>query len=148
MQILVKHGVFVDKPPSDVFAFLSDPKKMTEWQSTNFKVKGMTKANAQTGKLQQGTRVQDARNVLGQEIDGEWEVVAFDQDKRLGLRVTQGPVPWEMTYTLVALESGTFLTAEGGGDLGRVPMSAMAANRSCQRLLVQDLQTLADILDK
>jgi hypothetical protein len=148
MQILVKHGVFVDKSPSDVFAFLSDPKKMTEWQSTNFKVKGMTKANVQTGKLQQGTRVQDARNVLGQEIDGEWEVVAFDQDKRLGLRVTQGPVPWEMTYTLVALESGTFLTAEGGGDLGRVPMSAVAANRSCQRLLVQDLQTLADILDK
>jgi uncharacterized protein YndB with AHSA1/START domain len=148
MQIMVKHGVFVNKSPSDVFAFLSDPQKMPEWQSTNFKVKGMTRASPQHGKLQQGTRVQDARNVLGQEIDGEWEVVAFDQDKRLGLRVTQGPVPWEMTYILQPLETGTFLSAEGGGDLGKVPMSASAANRSCQRLLVQDLQTLADILDK
>lgn len=148
MQIKVKHGVYVNKSPADVFVFLSDPHKMPQWQSSDFKVRGTTKAHPQHGRLQHGTKVQDSRNVLGQEIDGEWEVVAFDQDKRLGLRVSQGPVPWEMTYTLEPLESGTFLSAEGGGDLGKVPMSAIAANRSCQRLLEQDLHTLADILDK
>jgi uncharacterized protein YndB with AHSA1/START domain len=147
MQVRVKHSVFVSKPPTDVFEYLSDQDRMPEWQSTNFKVKGVSKASAH-GKLQHGTKVHDTRNVLGQEIDGEWEVFAFDQDKRLGLRVTQGPVPWEMTYTLEPLEGGTFLAADGGGDLGKVPMSAVAANRSCQRLLEKDLETLADILEK
>src|SRR4051812_20360895 len=110
MQIKVKHGVFVNKSPAVVFAYLSDHTKMPEWQSTDFKVKGASKVSAH-GKLQQGSKVHDTRNVLGQEIDGEWEVVVFDQDKRLGLRVSQGPVPWEMVYTLEPLESGTYLSA-------------------------------------
>ena len=38
-QIKVKHGVHVNKPPAEVFAFLSDPDKMPQWQSSNFEVK-------------------------------------------------------------------------------------------------------------
>jgi len=148
MQIKVKHGIYVNKSPADVFVYLSDHQKMPQWQSTNTKIRGVTKAHPQHGRLQHGTKVQDSRNVLGQQIDGEWEVVAFDQDRNLGLRVSQGPVSWEMTYTLEPHESGTFLSAEGAGDLGNVPMSTDAANRSCQSLLEQDLRTLADILGK
>jgi uncharacterized protein YndB with AHSA1/START domain len=145
MQIKVKHGVQVAKPPAEVFAFLSDPSKMPQWQSTNFEMKDRKAATPQ-GTLKQGTRVSDRRNVLGKEIDGEWEVVQHDQDKRLVLKVTKGPVPWEMSYTLEPLEGGTFLTAEGGGDMGDLPMSSTAASHACQRLLEDDLATLADIL--
>lgn len=148
MKVKLKHGVYVNKTPGEVFEFLSDPDKMTQWQSTMFEVKGKNKANAH-GKLQRGTKVQDRRNVLGKELDSEWEVVDFDQDKRLVLRVTKGPaMPWETTYILEPLEGGTYLSAEGGGDLGNVPMSAITAHRSCQRLFEQDLSTLADILEK
>lgn len=147
MKIRVKHGVFVNKTPTEVFEYLSDHDKMPQWQSTDFKVKGITKASAH-GRLQHGSRVHDVRNVLGQEIDGEWEVFDFDPDKRLGLRVTKGPVPWEMVYSLEPLEGGTFLSADGGGDLGNIHLHAVAANRSCQRLLEKDLATLADILEK
>ena len=146
-QIRVKHGIHVGKPPADVFAFLSDPDKMPQWQSTNFEVKGKSNAGGK-GHLQHGTKVHDRRNVLGKQIDGEWEVVDLVQDKKLVLRVSQGPVPWEMTYTLEPLEGGTLLTAEGGGDIGNVPMSASAANNSCQSLLENDLRTLAHILEK
>lgn len=145
-QIKVKHGVHVNKPPAEVFAFLSDPDKMPQWQSSNFEVKGKSKAS-EKGKLQKGTKVHDRRNVLGKEIDGEWEVADVEQDRRLVLRVANGPVPWEMTYTLEAMEGGTYLSAEGGGSLD-VKIAPAAANRSCQRLLEQDLATLADILEK
>lgn len=147
MQVKVKHGIAVSKTPDVVFAFLSDPDKMPQWQSTNYEVKQKEKAS-KAGKLQHGTKVHDQRNVLGKKIDGSWEVAEYDQDKRLVLRVAEGPVPWQMTYTLESLEGGTYLSAEGGGDLGKVTMSAVAANRSCQRLLEQDLATLADILEK
>jgi uncharacterized protein YndB with AHSA1/START domain len=146
-QIKVKHGIHIGKSPSDVFAYLSDPDKMPQWQSTNFQMKDKKQASGK-GHLQKGTKVHDRRNVLGKEIDGEWEVADFVQDQKLTLRVSQGPVPWEMTYTLEPFEGGTMLTAEGGGDLGSVPMSATAANRSCQNLLEGDLKTLAHILEK
>jgi uncharacterized protein YndB with AHSA1/START domain len=146
MQIKVKHGIQVGKPPATVFAFLSDPNKMPEWQSTNFEVADKKEA-AGDGRLKAGTRVHDRRNVLGKQIDGEWEVAQYEKDKKLVLRVTKGPVPWEMTFTLEPLEGGTWLSAEGGGDLGELPMSAAAAGRSCQGLLEKDLATLADILD-
>jgi uncharacterized protein YndB with AHSA1/START domain len=146
MPIRVKHGIALEKPPAHVFAFLSDVDKMPQWQSTNFGVKEKTKAGGD-GKLQRGTRVHDVRNVLGQEIEGEWEVVEHEKDRKLVLRVTKGPVPWEMTYTLEPLEGGgTWLTAEGGGELGKLPLSSVAASRACERLLYDDLSTLADIL--
>ena len=147
MKIKLKHGLYLNKSPAEVFAFLCDPDLMLHWQSSMFEIKGKSKANAH-GKLQKGTKVHDRRKVLGKEIDGEWEVVEFDQDKRLVLRVASGPVAWQTTYTLEPHEGGTFLSAEGGGDLGNVPVPPGAAHRSCQLLFQQDLNTLADILEK
>ncbi len=147
MQVRVKYGVHVDKPPGAVFAFVSDASKMPLWQSSDFTVKE-TKGADHAGLLKKGSVVHDVRKVLGKEIEGEWEVADHEQDRRLVLRVTKGPVPWQMTYMFEGLEGGTFLSAEGGGDLGKLPVSASAANRSCQNLLVQDLHTLADLLEK
>lgn len=146
MQIKLKHGIFVNKPPTAVFDYLSNPDNMLHWQSSMFEIKGKTKVS-QHGKLQHGAKVHDRRKVLGKHIDAEWEVIDFVQDKKLVLRVSQGTTPWETTYVLEPHEGGTHLAVEGGGDLGPVPVSASAAHRTCQRMFEQDLTTLADILE-
>jgi uncharacterized protein YndB with AHSA1/START domain len=145
MQVKVKYGVHVDKPPQVVFEFVSDPNKMPLWQSSDFSIRHRTGLD-QAGLLRKGSVVHDVRKVLGKEIDGQWEVVDHEKDQLLVLRVTQGPVAWQMTYTFEPLEGGTWLSAEGGGDLGTLPIPPSVANRSCQSLLVQDLNTLADIV--
>jgi uncharacterized protein YndB with AHSA1/START domain len=147
MHITVRHGITIDRPAPEVFAYLSDPTRMPEWQLSNFKVKDQKKTSSK-GKLKKGTRVRDQRNVLGKEIDGEWQVVDFVQDERLGLKVTDGPVPWEMTFTLEPHgKKKTFVAVEGGGDLGKLQVSDRAASRACQRMLERDMETLADILE-
>lgn len=146
MQIKLKYGVYVDKPPAEVFAFLADPDRMTEWQSSMFEIKGKKNAKA-NGKLQKGTKVQDRRNVLGKEINSEWEVAEIDEDKRLVLKLTAGLANWETSYSLQPLDNGTYLSADGSGDLGDVPMSSVAAHRTCQRMFEDDLTTLSDILE-
>lgn len=153
-DIKVKHGIYVDKPPQDVFAFLADPDKITQWQATSYKVarKGQgagaaAGAGGGKGKLQRGERVHDQRNVLGKDVEGEWEVAEYDQDKRLVFRMVQGNIKWEMAFTLEAQNGGTMLTAEGGGDLG-TGLSAAAASRGGQNLIENDLKTLARILEK
>jgi uncharacterized protein YndB with AHSA1/START domain len=146
MQIRLKYGVYVDKPPAEVFNFLADPDRMPEWQSSLFEVKGK-KGMAGNNKLQKGAKVNDRRNVLGKEIDSEWEVAEIDEPKRLVLRLTAGLANWETTYTLSPLDNGTYLAADGNGDLGDVPMSSVAAHRTCQRMFEDDLTTLSDILE-
>ena len=146
MQIRLKYGVYVDKSPTEVFNFLADPDRMSEWQSSLFEVKGK-KGMGGNGKLQKGAKVNDRRNVLGKEIDSEWEVSEIEQDKRLVLRLTAGLSNWETVYTLSPLDNGTYLTADGNGDLGDVPMSAVAAHRTCQRMFEDDLTTFSDILE-
>jgi len=146
MQIKLKYGVYVDRPPSEVFAFLSDPDRMTEWQSSMFEIKGKKNATNH-GKLQRGTKVQDRRNVLGKEINSEWEVAEIEPDKRLVLKLTAGLANWETSYSLQPLDNGTYLSADGTGDLGDVPMSAVAAHRTCQRMFEDDLTTFSDILE-
>ncbi|TMQ14009.1 MAG: hypothetical protein E6J91_16905 [Deltaproteobacteria bacterium] len=146
MHIRLKYGIFVNKPPSVVFDYLSDPDNMLHWQSSMFEIKAKTKANTH-GKLQHGTKVHDVRKVLGKKIDGEWEVIDHVKDKKIVLRVSQGPAPWETTYLLEPHEGGTHLAVEGGGDLGQVPVTASAAHRTCQKMFEQDLTTLADILE-
>ena len=146
-QIQIKQGIYVDKPPQDVFAFLSDPDKITEWQATSFKVSKKGGAGGKA-KLQKGERVHDQRNVLGKDVDGEWEVAEFVQDKRLVFRMVQGNIQWEMAFNVEPHEGGTMLTAEGGGDLVNIPLKGAAANREGQQLMANDLRTLARILEK
>jgi len=145
-QIQVKHGIYVDKPPQDVFAFLADPDKVTQWQASSYKVS--KKGGGGKGKLQKGERVHDTRNVLGVDVDGEWEVVDYVQDKKLTFKMVQGNIQWQMAFTLEPHEGGTMLTAEGGGDLGNIPLKGAAASREGQNLMATDLKTLARILEK
>jgi uncharacterized protein YndB with AHSA1/START domain len=148
LRVKLKYGVYVEKSPAEVFSFLCDADRMTEWQSSMFEVKGKARLSDQ-GQLQRGTRVQDRRNVLGKELDSEWEVAEMEQNKRLVLRVTEGPAkPWETVYTLEEMNGGTYLSADGGGNLGQVPMSSSAAHAACQRMFEQDLRTLVDIIEK
>jgi uncharacterized protein YndB with AHSA1/START domain len=145
-QVKVKHGILVRRPPADVFAFVSDPDKMPIWQSTLHQVKD--KKETKQGKLQKQARVRDHRNVLGKDIDSEYEVVDYQQDKSVTLRVAEGPVSFQMKWDLEAVDGGTFFTAEGGGDLGDLELSEPAAQASAQHLLESDLKTLRDVLER
>jgi len=146
MPVKVKHGIRINRSVQDVFAFISDPDNMPKWQSTLHNVKGKQKTKGD-GKLQHQARVRDERNVLGKEIDSEYEVVNFQQDKTLELMLVNGPVSFRMRWDLEAVDGGTFLTADGGGDLGNLGMSDQAANNACQHLLEGDLRTLRTLLE-
>lgn len=146
-NVSVRHGILIRRPPSDVFGFISDPDNMPQWQSTLYDVK--EKRNARDGgKLQRATRVHDKRNVLGKDIDAEYEVVDFEPDRRVTMEVVDGPVSFRMQWDLEAVDGGTYFTASGGGDLGDLRMSDRAAARSAQHLLEQDLETLRELLEE
>lgn len=147
MKIKLRYGLYVSKLPSVVFEFLCDVDRMPEWQSHLSETTSRSNATAR-GKLQRGTKVHDRRNVLGKHVDAHWEVIDYDKDKKLHLKMISGTMPWETIYILEAFEGGTFLSALGDGDLGQVQMSALAAHRACQSMFERDLNTLSEILER
>lgn len=148
MKVNMKHQLKLAKSPSEVFEYLSDPDKMPEWQESMKKVKGKSNATAK-GKLKHSTKVKEGRNIFGQDFDSEWEVVEFEQDKKLRLRVTSGPMPWETVYHIEPDgNGGTLLTAEGEGDPGNVPMAPAAVQQTAQNTFEKDLKKLKKIIDK
>ena len=147
MRFRVKHGIFVERQPDEVFAFVADVDNSPKWQSTLFDVND--RADVNNGQLQARARVRDARNVLGKKLDVEWQVIDFEPGKRMTMEVVKGaPVYWKMTFEVEPVDGGTYLTGEGGGDLGEIGIPPAAFSRSCQHLLENDLATLRDILEK
>jgi hypothetical protein len=143
--IRVQGGVQVNRPSSQVFSFLKDVDRFPEWQHTNFEIQ--EKKGLRSGALEAHGHVKDRRNVLGKEIESEYEVTDLQEGRSISLEVKEGPVYWQMTYTVADVGGGTYVTASGGGDLGQLKTDVGVAAKACQRMLETDLHTLRDILE-
>jgi uncharacterized protein YndB with AHSA1/START domain len=146
MIMNVKHGVHIKRKPNEVFAFVSDPDRMPQWQSTLHNVG--RKANLANNKLKHGSRIRESRNVLGLNLDSEYEVVEYEQDRKLTLQIVEGPLSWRNQWTFEPQDGGTWFTAEGRGELLGLELPLGAANIAGQHLLEGDLATLRDLLER
>jgi hypothetical protein len=145
MKIRVKSGVQVNKPAKEVMSYVQNVDRFPEWQGTLFKI-GETKG-VEGGRLSRSAAVTDRRNVLGKEIESQYAVTDVKEGKSFTMEVKEGPIYWAMTFSVEEVDGGAFLTAEGGGDLGKIALSEGATARSCQRMLETDLHTLRDALE-
>ena len=75
----------VDRPPADVFAYLTDAARLPEWQETAIEVH-------LDGPMRQGARMREIRRGRGGErVESEVEVVAYEPDRVFDVRVLEGP---------------------------------------------------------
>lgn len=147
MRTRVTHGIFVAKPPQEVFDFVADVDNSPKWQSTLFNVNEKTAAS-HTGHLQAHTKVSDARNILGKTVESQWQVIEYEPGSKITMEVVEGSsVYWRMTFTTEPVDGGTFLVGNGGGDLGEMDISPAAFSSGCQLMLQNDLATLQQILE-
>jgi hypothetical protein len=146
MNVRVKHGTFVERPAEEVFSFLADVDNHPKWQSALFRVE--EKENVSNGQLRVNSQVRQAWNVLGKAYEVDWQVIDYQPGRKITCEVVEdAPVYWQMTFEVEPVNGGTFLTGDGGGDLGDLGIPAVAVGRSCQHLLENDLATLRDILE-
>jgi uncharacterized protein YndB with AHSA1/START domain len=147
MQVKIQHGVLINKPVADVFAYVSNPENMIHWQSGMHQV--TEKRDLANARLRGGAQVRDKRNILGKDIDSRYEVVEFEQNRILHMRLVDGPISFQMRWTFEESDGGTWFQANGGGDLGDLPasLSERGTQRQAQNLLRHDMETLKDILE-
>jgi uncharacterized protein YndB with AHSA1/START domain len=133
----------VDRPAEEVFAYLTDPDKLPEWQS-------MVSESRQDspGPMDVGTRVTNVRNFLGRRIESQAEVTALEPSRRFDLRVVSGPVPFRISHTLESSEGTTTINVEAEGEPGGFfKLAEPLVGRQAERQFKNDYATLKDLLE-
>jgi uncharacterized protein YndB with AHSA1/START domain len=117
--------VQIARSPDDVFAFVTDPAKLSRWQDAE-EVQQLT-----DGPVRAGTRFREVHKVMGRHRVELTEVVECDPGRVFHIRVVEGPPVdgrWDFTPT-----------ADGGTRLTLTPLAhlhgrARIVNRALEQM--------------
>lgn len=137
----MEHTVVIKRPPSEVFAYLTDVSKLPEWQSSAAEA-------SVDGEVRLGARVREVRRLLGRRGESTLEVSEFEPDRKFSLRVISGPLPFEVRHTLTEENGGTRLDWVGEADTSKFPRIAvrMVAG-AVEAQFKADLERLKSLLE-
>ena len=140
-MIQFEFSLDIDRPPAEVFAYITDAERLPEWQSS------AVEAHWQ-GEKARGTRIKEVRKFLGRRMDSELEVTEYEPDRRFALKVLSGPVPFTVSQVLEARDGGTRLTFVGEGEPGGFfKLAEPIVGRVAERQFRSDFETMKDLLE-
>lgn len=96
--------VTIRRPPSDVFAFVADGSNAPRWRS------GVLDIALVSGKGVGATYRQGVKGPGGRRIAADYEITAFEPDRRLAFKAIAGPVRPTGEYVFAQAGEGTTLT--------------------------------------
>jgi uncharacterized protein YndB with AHSA1/START domain len=104
----------IERPVEEVFAYVTDPEKLPEWQPTTLAVTKET-----DGPMGKGTRLREVRRgPLGKRVESLVEVSEYEPNRRFGLRILSGPLPIDGHHEFEPTEAGTRLVFVAEGQPG------------------------------
>lgn len=138
-----EHSVVIDRPPDQVFAYMTDPGRISEWQAS-----ALEATQESPGAMAVGTRVREVRKFLGMRMESVVEVTAYEPGKAFGLKVVSGPIPFEVRQTFEPADSGTKIDVVIEGEPGGFfRLAEPLVVRAVGRELANNLATAKDLLE-
>jgi carbon monoxide dehydrogenase subunit G len=103
----------VDRRPEAVFDYLTDPSKVTEWQTAKTSVESLT-----DGPPHLGTRVRErTKPPGGKEFEQVVEFTEFERPLRVRTHIVEGPYPVDGTWSFEPDGPGTRVSFVAEGPL-------------------------------
>ena len=135
----------ISRPPKDVFDYVDDLSRHTEWQS------GLVSVEVESqGPTQKGTRAKETRKVPGGKQTYLYEMTEHDPPRAAGFQVLTGPVRPRGRVTFTPLDDGKrtrvdFTIEFAGHGLGKLLIPFV--NRDARKSVPGDLQMLKQRLE-
>jgi len=137
------HTIEIERPPQEVFAFVSEPSLYPRWQPSLVRVEPDDR-----GPLRVGSEATEVRRFLGRELETTWTCVEYQPCERSAIECADGLVPFRGTFTLEPCAAGTRFTWTvelsgratrlGGPLVGRTTRSELRANASALKALLEE----------
>jgi len=135
-------SIVINKPPGDVFAFVTNHDNTTKWQN------GVDAVIPDGPPNVVGSKYTEVRKFMGQEMKSVMEITAFEQDSKWAARVLKGPVPFVVTATFTAEGSGTKMhTTVEGEPKGFFKIAGGMLESQLTKSLQEDAKTLKKLLE-
>jgi uncharacterized protein YndB with AHSA1/START domain len=99
-----EHTIEIRRPIGDVFGFLTDPRNTVLWQPAVIEARRLTEEP-----IAVGSRFVYVRRLLGTDIPSTLEVTELVPPRRSAVRIVDGPVTGEGSYTLREVPGATEL---------------------------------------
>jgi uncharacterized membrane protein len=140
----VEESIEINKPPEEVFDYVSDVGNFPQWMAHTLEVRKDT-----AGPPQRGDRFTVAIKSVGRRFETPYERTSYNPNLRYTDRAVGGPIPNQRwNYTFEEVPGGTRLSraveAESGGIL---KLLEPLQKRAVKRQLRKDLQSLKDLLE-
>jgi uncharacterized protein YndB with AHSA1/START domain len=110
--VRIEESVEIARPPEDVFAILTDPDRLAEWQTSTVEVR-----RERSDPLSAGERFQEVHKGAGRRLESTVEVAEFEPPRAFAIRIVDGPLPVDGRWTLEPAGAGTRLHFAGTGEL-------------------------------
>jgi len=137
-------GVLIDKPQKDVFAFITNPKNMSKWNSAVVSMEQIT-----PGEVGMGTKFKNVGEMMGRRIEGEMQVVAFEPDSKYGFQMNAGPMQINVTITFKTVGTGTKLSLNAQGNpAGFFKLAEPVMQGRVKSMMEENLERLKSVLEK
>jgi uncharacterized protein YndB with AHSA1/START domain len=136
-------SVVINRPVDEVFAYVADVRNWPQWNSSM-----QEGEQTSTGPVGVGTTCQGVSQFLGRRMEWTSEITEYEPNRKMGQKITSGPMSIEQSLTLVPVEDGTRFTLVGEGEMGGFfKLADPIVNRAMQRQMEGNLANLKDILE-
>jgi len=109
-MIKAESSIVINKPPAEVFAFVTNSDNTTKWQN------GVETVIPDGPSNVVGSKYTEVRKFMGQEMKSVLEITAFEQDSKWAAKVLDGPVLYTVTATFTPEGTGTKMNTSVEGE--------------------------------
>jgi uncharacterized protein YndB with AHSA1/START domain len=139
----LESSVVINRPLEEVFAFVTNPEKMTQWMAELVEVKQTSE-----GSVGVGTTFSAVAKPLGRRAESTQEVVEYEPNGKFAIKSASGPVASQDEYTFESVAGDTKLTRVVEAEMGGFfKLAEPLVVRMMRRQFKTNFANLKDLLE-
>ncbi len=136
-------STFINRPPQQVFDFMTDPVNTARWQNGIQSAKWVS-----DGPVGVGSVFHVVSQMMGRKVDMDIEVSQWNPPSLWGLKANNGPLKFENTNKFEPKDGGTQLVQDFVGEVGGFfKLAEGMAIKQMQKQVETDAQSLKKVLE-
>jgi len=105
--------IFINRPPQDVFDFVTDPANIMKYQSGTSSAEWTSNGNVGVGSTWKAVT-----RFMGRDFEAELQITEWQPPTLNSFKAITGPVPFEVTVKVEPQGEGSLLTQSGQIEFG------------------------------
>ncbi len=136
-------GLEINKPVEEIFAYLADPRKETEYSGVTQEVRVEG-----SGPIGKGTKYFQTAKFMGKRLDSLIEITEYEPNRRVTYRGVSGPMPMTWTYQLEPVGRGTRVSMNGEAEpSGFFKLASPVMQGPMKKQAETELRNLKELLE-